>query len=218
MIHFVMCLTIGRRQSEIKRSLVLFSLGKIKTCLLRVLFFLFEESGVTLLARGEWHAECSRRRLPRHRRAAGAFSALAQQTPTPQPRCTRTADSHAAAARPERSGHSSPCPSLELPLCPFFGSPALGCFPPTPCTSHTLLPQLNGLKHRNLAFLRSPISPQPHIDLIQPASVATAFPCVCNCTSQIFPAEAVWYGVVQAPTNKAWRERHSVQDVLTWHR
>jgi hypothetical protein len=141
-----------------------------------------------LPARGEYCAECSRRILPRHRRAAGAFNAL----PT-------TADSHAARrcdaikagafsalaqqtprrrraaglppGLPERSVHSSPCPSLELPLCPFLGSPALGCLPPTPCTSHTLLPQLNGLKHRNLAFLRSPISPQPHIDLVQPASV-----------------------------------------------
>ena len=184
-----------------------------------------------LSARGEYCAECSRRILPRHRRAAGAFnalptaadshaarrcdaikagafSALAQQTPR------RRRAAGLPPGPPERSVHSSPCPSLELPLCPFLGSPALGCLPPTPCTSHTLLPQLNGLKHRNLAFLRSPISPQPHIDLIQPASVATAFPCVCNCTSQIFPAESVWYGVVQAPTNKAWRERHSVQDVF----
>ena len=105
MIHFVMCLTIGRRQSEIKRSLVLFSLGKIKTCPLRVLFFLFEESGVTLPARGEWHAECSRRRLPRHRHAAGAFSALAA-----------AADSHAGVTPPPRGrGRRVQCTRRRLP-------------------------------------------------------------------------------------------------------
>lgn len=114
--------------------------------------------------------------------------------------------------------HFSPCPGLDLPLCPFVGSLALGCLCPTPCTLHSLLPQLNGLKHRNLAFLflRSPISPQPHIDLIQPASVVTAFPCVCNRTSQSFPAEVVWPCAARRASLQRMAERQPGHPMLRW--